>query len=137
MCCLFVFRSYIEYSEQFGVRQPCKVMGGYWYPPRLNRRWSNRIKRKPRRDRPRRRRALRNQRGSGPTSGTPAAQQYAQEGRGRQHATRHARWAGTEDGEVSSDGQSSVMSKVARKVGRMGWGSSAAHGNERGPDDLC
>ena len=53
-------------------------------------------------------------------------------------ATRHhARWAGTEDGEVSSDGQSSVMSKVARKVGRMGWGSSAAHGNERGPDDLC
>ena len=35
--------------------------------------------------------------------------------------------------------QSSTMSKVARKVGGMGWGSSAAHGNENkgGPEDLC
>ena len=51
-------------------------------------------------------------------------------------SARHARWADAEEGEVSSDGQSSTMSKVARKVGGMGWGSSAAHGYEKGPDDL-
>ena len=28
------------------------------------------------------------------------------------------------------------MSKVARKVGGMGWGSSTAHSDEKGPDDL-
>ena len=50
---------------------------------------------------------------------------------------RHARWADAEEGELSSDGQSSTMSKVARKVGGMGWGSSAAHGYEKGHDDLC
>ena len=41
-------------------------------------------------------------------------------------AARHARWADRpEAGELSSDGQPSTMSKVARKVGGMGWERAA------------
>ena len=117
-----------------GMRQPWKVMGGYWYPPSAQQE-----------------KALQDAAEAAARPHVPPGAalregwQFPNQRNVRRNgmrkkaadAARQTRWADAAEGELSSDGQSSVMSKVARKVGGMGWGSSAAHGNEKGPDDLC
>ena len=118
-----------------GMRQTGKVMGGYWYPPSAQ-------QEKEMQDQA----AAEARAASQPTAPSEPAWQWPNQRNSRRRdlrkkaaeSARHARWADAEEGEVSSDGNSSTMSKVARKVGGMGWGSSAAHGYERGrDDDLC
>ena len=116
------------------MRQPWKVMGGYWYPPSAQ-------QEKALQDAAEAAARPHVPPGAAPREGWqfPNQRNVRRNGMRKKAAetARHARWADAAEGEVSSDGQSSTMSKVARKVGGMGWGSSAAHGYEIEVQTTC
>ena len=112
-----------------GMREAWRVMGSYWYPPSAQ-------QEKELQDAAAAAAQPRMPPGAMPREPAwqfPNQRNVRRNGMRKKAAetARHARWADAEEGELSSDGQSSTMSKVARKVGGMGWGSSSAHGYPR------